>query len=289
MALRSENFLLRRYIEKAMVDLPALPGVVLQVVQATENENVSTAEIEKHLSLDTAITTKLLKVVNSAYFGLPRQIVNVNQTIAILGLHQVRNLVLSIGVLNILTSSSPRVIETQKAYWQNSFAAAAAAESIARKRNMERKDVETAFVSGLLRDVGRLFLFTLFTLPYQEVLTASLKNEEPISETETRILGFTHAELGATLAEKWNFPTVLVEAIRDHDVLPEGNVGLATACVHIADNLACELSDPSFVGIKAEINSRALKALNLTPEDLVALREQTVEQVAKAKELVGLL
>lgn len=289
MALRSENFLLRRYIEKAMVDLPALPGVVLQVVQATENENVSTAEIEKHLSLDTAITTKLLKVVNSAYFGLPRQIVNVNQTIAILGLHQVRNLVLSIGVLNILTSSSPRVIETQKAYWQNSFAAASAAESIARKRNMERKDIETVFVSGLLRDVGRLFLFTLFTLPYQEVLTASIKNEEPISETETRILGFTHAELGATLAEKWNFPGVLVDAIRDHDVLPENNISPTAACVHIADHLASELSDPAFVGVKAEIDPRALKVLNFTESDLTALREQTVEQVTKAKELVGLL
>ncbi|MBS1708726.1 MAG: HDOD domain-containing protein [Armatimonadetes bacterium] len=289
MALRSENFLLRRYIEKAMVDLPALPGVVLQVVQATENENVSTAEIEKHLSLDTAITTKLLKVVNSAYFGLPRQIVNVNQTIAILGLHQVRNLVLSIGVLNILTSSSPRVIETQKAYWQNSFAAASCAEMLAKKKSLERKDVETVFVSGLLRDVGRLFLFTLFTLPYQEVLGASIKNEEPISETETRILGFTHAELGATLAEKWNFPQILVDAIRDHDRIPEGNVSPTTACIHVADHLAGELSDPAFVGVIDQIDPRALRLLGIAPADLDSLRESTVEQVAKAKELVGLL
>ncbi len=272
-----------------MVDLPALPGVVLQVVQATENENVSTAEIEKYLQLDTAITTKLLKVVNSAYFGLPRQIVNVNQTIAILGLHQVRNLVLSIGVLNLLTSSSPKVIETQKAYWQSSFAAASCAETLARKRNLDRKDVETVFVSGLLRDVGRLFLLTLFTLPYQEVLNASIKNQEPVSETETRILGFTHAELGATLAEKWNFPPTLVEAIRDHDQIPEGDVNLTTACIHIADHLAGEIGDPAFIGVLSETDPRALKALNLTEADLSDLRDQTVEQVTKAKDLVGLL
>ena len=289
MALRSENFLLRRYIEKAMVDLPALPSVVMQVIQATEKETVSTSEIEKLLASDPAITAKLLKVVNSAYFGLPRQIVNVNQTIAILGLLQVRNLVMSIGVLNVLNSPSPRIIDVQKHFWQHSFAAASCAETLARTRNRPRKVVEMIFVGGLLHDVGRLFLFTLFNLPYQEVIKESLKKEEPLAEVENRILGTTHAGLGGMLADKWNFPQCLVDMIKYHDSFPEGCVDESLYFVHVADAIANELAPAENIGIRAPISLRAIDALNLSEEELNQLREQTSVQLELAQELLGVM
>ncbi|MCU0316617.1 MAG: HDOD domain-containing protein [Fimbriimonadaceae bacterium] len=287
MALRSENFLLRRYIDKAMVDLPALPGVVLQVVQATEKENVTTAEIEGLLSTDPAIATKLLKVVNSAYFGLPRQIVNVNQTVAILGMHQVRNLVMSIGVLNVLTSTTPRVAEAQKAHWGHSFASASCAESIARAKNLPRKDIEMIFIGGLLHDVGRLFLFTLFHLPYQEVMKESIKKGEPIDEVERRILGTTHAELGGTLAEKWNFPQGLVNMIRHHDQIPDNMIDPGVYCCHVADAIANELAGPEVVGVFRPAHLRAQQWLGFSDEQWEGLKTHTSEQVEKAKDMLG--
>lgn len=289
MALRSENFLLRRYIDKAMVDLPALPNVVMQVIQATERETISTSEIEKLLASDPAITAKLLKVVNSAYFGLPRQIVNVNQTIAILGLLQVRNLVMSIGVLNVLNSPTPRIVEIQKQFWQHSFASASCAEQLAKTRSKPRKDVETYFVGALLHDVGRLFLFTLFNLPYQEVLKESLKKEEPLDEVERRVLGTTHAELGAALAEKWNLPPVLVEMIRCHDAPPEGVVDDSILCVHVADAIANELAPAETAGIASGIHPTAMTQLGITESELEQLRETTAAQLAKAQDLLGVL
>ena len=102
------NGLLQAYIDKAMVDIPSLPTVIVEVVDAIEREGVSSRQIEDIVALDSAITMKLLKVVNSAYFGLPRQISSISQAISFLGLQQVRNLVLSIGVLNALRSDSPR-------------------------------------------------------------------------------------------------------------------------------------------------------------------------------------
>ncbi len=288
MALRSENLLLRRYVEKAMVDLPALPTVVLQVVSATEKDTATTTEIESMLVADAAITTKLLKVVNSAYFGLPRQIVNVNQTIAILGMQQVRNLVMSIGVLNALSSPSPRIVEIQKAFWQHSFASATCAETIAKAKNLPKKDVEMIFIAGLLHDVGRLFLFTLFNLPYQEVLKESVNRSEPVESVEERILGVTHAQLGGILGEKWNFPETLVGLIQSHDKIFEG-ASDAHYCVHIADAIANELAPTEIVGVPSPVDPRALEWLGFDIEEFDRLKSKTAEQVDLAKEMLGVL
>lgn len=290
MALRADNMLLRRYVEKAMVDLPALPTVVLQVVQATEKDTASTSEIESMLMADAAITTKLLKVVNSAYFGLPRQIVNVNQTIAILGMHQVRNLVMSIGVLNALSSPSPRIMETQKAFWQHSFASATCAESIAKTKGLPKKDIESVFIGGLLHDVGRLFLFTLFNLPYQEVLKESIARKETLESVESRILGVTHAQLGGILGEKWNFPQPLIDMIQGHDHIPDsGKVDDAVYCTHIADAIANELAPPEIVGTPSPVDAKARIWLGISDEEFEGLKQRTAEQVALAREMLGVM
>jgi HD-like signal output (HDOD) protein len=290
MALRADNMLLRRYVEKAMVDLPALPTVVLQVVQATEKETATTTEIESMLMADAAITTKLLKVVNSAYFGLPRQIVNVNQTIAILGMHQVRNLVMSIGVLNSLSSPSPRIMETQKAFWQHSFASATCAEAIAKAKGFPKKDIEMIFIGGLLHDVGRLFLFTLFNLPYQEVLKESIARNEPLESVEQRILGVTHAQLGGILGEKWNFPEPLIEMIQGHDRIPDGTVVKdGVYCSHIADAIANELAPKEIVGTPSPVDAKARLWLGFREDQYQQLKDKTAEQVALAREMLGVI
>lgn len=290
MALRADNMLLRRYVEKAMVDLPALPTVVLQVVQATEKDTASTSEIESMLMADAAITTKLLKVVNSAYFGLPRQIVNVNQTIAILGMHQVRNLVMSIGVLNALNSPSPRIMETQKAFWQHSFASATCAESIAKAKGLPKKDIESVFIGGLLHDVGRLFLFTLFNLPYQEVLKESIARQESLESVEGRILGVTHAQLGGILGEKWNFPQPLIDMIQGHDHIPDsGQIQDGVYCTHIADAIANSLAPKEIVGTPSPVDAKARVWLGFTDEEFEGLKQRTADQVELAREMLGVM
>lgn len=289
MALRQENFLLRRYVEKAMVDLPAMPTVVMQVVNATDKDTATTNEIEDLLQADAAITTKLLKVVNSAYFGLPRQIVNVNQTIAILGMHQVRNLVMSIGVLNALSSPSPRVVEAQKQFWQHSFASASCAEFLAKEKDLSKADKELVFIGALLHDIGRLFLLSLFNLPYQEVLKESIAKNEPMTSVEQRILGTTHAELGGILAEKWNFPSELIELVHMHEPLPSTDIDDKLMCVHLADAIAGELSPKEISGVSSPADQRAKNWLGYNDEQWNKLKSHTEEQVQAAKDMLGML
>lgn len=275
-----------------MVDLPALPTVIVQVLQATDKETVTTSEIEGLLSADAAITTKLLKVVNSAYFGLPRQVGSIGQTIAILGMHQVRNLVLSVGVLNALSSPSPKIFEVQKEFWENSFASATCAQALARRRGLTSKEQDFVFIGGLLHDIGRLFLFTLFNQQYTLVMSESSRNNEPLLLAERRTLGIDHAELGGILAEKWNFPAALSDLIRWHEepsdeAAPEPKSALY--CVHIADRLATEIWHGGQDAAVMPWNEAALEWLNYSEEQLNDLRSEVQDFTAKAKELLGVL
>ncbi len=287
MALRSENYLLRRYIEKAMIDLPALPSVVALVLSATERETVNNDELEKLIGTDQAILTKLLKVVNSAYFGLPRQISHIGQAITILGLHQVRNLVLSIGVLNALASPSSRIQVYQRKFWQHSFAGAAAARTLARSKNLSPEEAESAYIGGMLHDVGRLFLFTLFNLPYQDVIRESNRKGEPVLSVEQRVLGTTHAELGGALAERWNFPVPLVAMVRDHESPSEAGGSPCLYCVHLADRIAAQVAGSDVIGVAGDVDPGAAAWLQYDEVQLQALIDDAQKQVQATAETLG--
>jgi len=272
-----------------MVDLPALPNVVMLVLSATERENVNNAELEKLISADQAILTKLLKVVNSAYFGLPRQISNISQAITILGLHQVRNLVLSIGVLNALASPSSRIQEFQRKFWQHSFTSASAARSLANQRRLKTPEVELAFVGGMLHDIGRLFLFTLFNLPYQDVIRESNRKDEPVLEVEHRVLGTTHAELGGALAERWNFPVPLVDIIREHETPAAGKESPVLYCVHVADRIADQVAGSDIVGKTSPVDPKVVEWLGMDEDQYAALVAEAKEQVEIAATMIGVM
>lgn len=289
MALEDNSREMQAYIEKAMVDLPSLPMTIIQVVQATESETVTTQQIEELIGTDPAIVTKLLKVVNSAYFGMPRQIGSINQAIAILGMHQVRNLVLSIGVLNALSCDDSRTELMQRKFWERSFGAAACTQLIAVRMKLPAKEQEALFVAGLLHDIGILFMLTQFTTQYLEVLKFSQDNQEPLIDVERRIMSTDHAELGGQLAAAWNFPEGLEELIRCHEEPDSPQDRPAIACVHAADRIACSLMVEDGTACSQGIDPSVSEWLGMTDEQLDELKLQVRAQVEQAAELLGLL
>ncbi|MBX3095980.1 MAG: HDOD domain-containing protein [Fimbriimonadaceae bacterium] len=286
MAIRSENFLLRRYIEKAMVDLPAMPTTVLRVVKSIEEGDASASQIERIITGDAAITSKVLKTVNSPYFGMARQVTSITQAITILGMNQLRNVTLSIGVLNALSSTSPRIQAIQKSAWESSFASASCATRIAKAKGLSNTVVETALVGGLLHDIGQLFLLTLFNIPYTEVITRSRRLALPLHHVERQVLGTTHAELGASLGERWSFPADLVSMIRLHD----GEIGAedltpSVACVHLADRIVNRIVNPDEPDIDARypFDPNIVGWSGLTEEQFNEITEEVKGDIEKAK------
>jgi HD-like signal output (HDOD) protein len=289
MAAGAESLLIRRYIDRAMVDFPPMPHVVVQVVQRVESETVTTQELNDMIIQDSAITTKLLKVVNSAYFGMPRQITQISHAVSILGLQQVRNLLLSLGVLNAMRSTNPRVLKMQEAFWKQAFASGIAAEFICQKKGLARKERETVFIGSLLQDIGRLFLITMFNLPYQEVVRESVNRDESLLLTETRILGASHTDLGGALADRWNFPQSLGSVIRNHEGPFIGQASAEEFIVHLSGYLSFEVVEAELIGRPPILAPAAAAWAGLTAGDLEAIREKMRASLEQTSQMLGMV
>ncbi len=289
MALSIDNRFIRKTIEKSLRDLPALPTVVMRVLQETEKPDVCAAGVEKLICSDQALTMKVLRVVNSAYYGLSGQVASLNQALVILGMQQVRNLVLSVAAIETLQPKTPRQHETMKQFWMHAFGSGAAAQSIAHEKRMPSKDVELIFLGALLHDVGRLYLFCNFTEAYDEVMEYAAQSGVSMDEAELKFLGITHAEVGKIMAETWRFPEALVRLIGEHEgnFTDGGSPDVFT--VHIADQVMKDAYLQEYVVTCDALDPQAMAWLGYTDEQLMQLREETQVKIDEALELYGLM
>lgn len=289
MAGRNENLLLRRYIEKAMVDLPALSSSVVGVLKALDKESVSMAEVEEIVLADPAVVTKLLRVVNSAYFGLPKPVSDISQVLLILGIQQIRNLVMAIGVLNALSATSPRIQALQREFWEHSFLSGAVAREVGKLRGIRGDDETTSFVCGLLQDVGKLFLITLFYMPYQEVLRKVEASGLELVVAEKQTLGVTHAELGAMLAERWNFPIQFTRVIGQHEGPFSTLTDLPVAIAHLSDRVASNVLGDEDSELFEGVDTLVQERLALSEKEQSLLLEYVAASIEESREMQSLL
>lgn len=289
MSLNLDNKFVRLSIEKSLRDLPALPGIVARVLQETENPEASAQTVEKLLSSDQALASKVLRVVNSAYYGLSGQITSLSQAIMILGMSQVRNLVLSVSALSALKPKTPRQQETLKLFWLHAFGTAAATQMIAKKKRMKLNDLEVLFMGGLLHDIGKLFLYSMFTQTYDQVLKYAQDKEIPVLAAEERMLGLTHGEIGHAMAQNWKLPGTLADIIAKHEGPFTSETDPMLLAVHVADRLTQNLYFTTETIVESPIEPIAEQWLVMTEEDLAEIREEIDKKLEDASAVFGLL
>jgi HD-like signal output (HDOD) protein len=227
---------IRKDIENAVHELPALPGLVMRIIELVESENATAEQVEQLIETDPALAVKVLHLANSAYYGLTRTVSTVKQAVIVLGFHTVKNLVLGVSAFMALrgkSASTPVELEL----WEHSFACGGIAREMMLAKKHKIRQAEDTFIAGLLHDIGVYFLLTRFPKQYQLVLRcASPKRTR--HEVEAEILGTDHAEVGATIADYWCLPPVLVKLIGAHHApcLPEDELRLPAACLMVADS-----------------------------------------------------
>lgn len=203
--------------------LPSMPAVAMQIIDLVQEDEANVDTIAETVSLDPALSTKMLKTVNSSFYGLPKTIGSVHQAIIVLGLNSVKTLALGFSLVGKLTQSNGEGFD-QAAYWRRSLYCATAAKLLCEKLNIVQ--AEEVFMASLLQDVGQLAFVQVLEEEYAAILNASEGDHRILSAIEREVLGGDHTEVGGALAESWGLPPLLVESIRLHERADEAEEGM---------------------------------------------------------------
>lgn len=215
--------------------IPTLPTIALAVADMIKNPAVSVNDVSRMIEEDQSLTATILRIVNSAFYGFPKQIKSINHAIVILGFNKVRSVVLSATIVRNIRSDAPPF--DVSALWEHSMACAVASEVAARVCRTQA--VDDAFVAGLLHDIGKVILTNFFPDEFRAVLAELREKRCLIKEAEMSIIGVHHGLYGKWLAEHWGFPEPLMEAVQYHHApgACKKNRELASV-VHLGDILA---------------------------------------------------
>lgn len=233
-----------RRITKSIINLPTLPTVVAKMLEMLDNPRTSAAQVGRLISSDQVLTAKVLKLANSAFYAFPQPISTVNLAIVVLGFDVVKNLVIGISVIESFSKEVDEYFDVMR-FWEHSIGCGVAARMLARMHGYHVSG--EAFTAGLLHDIGKLVMREHLKAEFVEVL-GKVRQGKSFLEAEKELLGVTHAEIGNWLAERWNFPAVLQEAIlHHHDPARARREPRLAAIVHFAD-LICKHGKVGFGG-----------------------------------------
>lgn len=266
-------------IVEGVNDLPSLPHVVIRVMELTEDQNSTAQDINSALSQDQGMTAKVLKLANSAYYGFSRRISSVTDAVVLLGFRTIRSIVMAASVSDILSKEIEGYALAQGELWQHSQATAIAARMIARETKFG--SFEVAYTAALLHDIGKVILNTHLSEAYNEVVEKVNNESIPFMEAEDQILGFNHAEVGAKVAEIWNLPEELVEAIAYHHNPEKAKINpKLTAIVHIADAISVSMGIGIGIdGMLYPISDEAMKLLKLDESHIEKIISQLTDVI----------
>ncbi|HAI58891.1 MAG TPA: histidine kinase [Xanthomonadaceae bacterium] len=192
--------------------LPSIPKLVQELLQALDDPNVDASRIAAKLQLDQALSAKVLRLANSSFYGGTRKISAVNDAVVMLGVDALRTMVAAGGVVSAF--KAPEGFDL-RAFWRRSFMVAGLCRWLVRRGKLCSLNAETAFTAGLMHDVGNLLMHTLDAERMREV-DAAVAAGAPRGDAEQMILGYTSVEIGGALARHWHFPDALCEAVVNH-------------------------------------------------------------------------
>jgi putative nucleotidyltransferase with HDIG domain len=219
--------------------LPTLPAIYVELVDELESEDASIEKIGDIISKDIGLTVKILKMVNSSFFGLRQQITSPAKAVSLLGLDLIKAIVLTHGTFDKFKNLKYPGLSLEQ-MWEHAMITGALAKIIAKEGGLDRKASDTAFMAGLLHDIGRLLIAAYLPDSYRVIAKRIEEKSIPMVEAETEIIGTTHAAVGAYLIGLWGLPDAILEAAAFHHTPRQSrgkNLNTATI-VHLANAFA---------------------------------------------------
>jgi putative nucleotidyltransferase with HDIG domain len=207
---------LDKKIEEYIRNMPSLPTSVVKVLEVCNNPHTSPADLNHVISLDPVLVGRVLKLINSAYYGMANQVTTLVRAIIMLGINTVKNLALSTAVIgNLAEKKDPRGLDME-GFWRHSLCVGVTAKFLAKKRGVDSKLIEEYFAAGLLHDIGKIPLNAVLSADYMLALAASDRKRISLHRGEAEALGMDHCESGAKIVKAWKLEGPVGDAVIFH-------------------------------------------------------------------------
>ena len=269
--------------------MPTLSSVVAEMSKLISDDSTSIQDFERIIKPDPALTVNLLRLANSAYFGMRRQISSVRQAVALLGIERVFELATSASFTRILPLNIPGYEIAADTYFFHCLAVGAMAEQLAKLTKISTG--ELIFTAGLLHDIGKLAIGTFLIKDADAVRNALFGREVRFVDVEKEIVGTTHVEVGALMVEEWHLPSELTGPVRWHHApgdAPDDVDRTVVDLIHVADGLAHMMGFGADVGeLKRTIDESAVGRLNVKVHDLESAAMQTMDSIREMSRILG--
>ncbi len=268
--------------------LPTLPSVVARVNELVDDPTASAGDINEIISHDLALSAKILKLVNSAFYGFTRKISSITHAVVILGFQTIRSIALSAFVFDAFDAQG--LPFGYRNFWVHSVGVGVAANVVGARQGLPLS--EDAFMCGLLHDVGKLVLHQHMGTDFARVMARVQAQDVTLIEAEKEVLSTSHAEVGGLLMEHWKLPEKMVDVLRFHHepeaASEEGRKLVAAA--HVADILVRALLIGSGGDQKIPVVSPAAwDLLGLSEADLPEMMNEITSEMAKAGAFIELV
>ncbi len=274
---------------RAIGDLATLPEVTIKIIEIVEDQKSTAHDLHEIIKNDPALSVKVLKVVNSAFYGLPGQVASVDRAIILLGLSAVKNIAIAASIARLFKGK--RISQQFRAsdLWRHSVAVAVAARALG-KCSPHPLMTDEIFVTGLIHDVGTLVERQTFPDKFCEVIDRCAQSDIDFLECERQIVGADHQAFGVGLTTKWKFPRHLRAAVGFHhnpEALSVELRNMATL-VQLADVLCCQEQIGFYLTARhSSITQEMLDVLSITQDQVEGVRATLLDQVTEAEDTLA--
>jgi len=261
---------------KSVNDLPTLPTVAMEVMKLVNDPESSMMDIVDVIQQDPALTTKILKISNSAFYGMRQRIDSVNRALVVLGMSEINNLVTSISIFNTFPIDPELVTFDREKFWLHCAVTGEIAKAISVKLGM--KIYSEVFTAGLLHDIGKIIFDHLFHDEFSEALEISYFDKEPLYDAEKKVFETNHMQVGAFIGETWKLPKNLIDVMLYHHTPKKAqNNRIIVAIISLANQLS-KASDSSFSGEELNLCITETDAWKIIQNEIPNIEEIDIER-----------